>query len=1339
MFSISSEGRNDMQNVPISSVRINLRTEEEKLMIQRDAALDDPDIRFELYDQIDDIVREADRILSPSGQDRYGVMITGTNQNGTEVRIGISYRNWSQINADLLLHHIEQKLNSAETLYLDLTFTFSIRYADGNFNLGRKIGWNGNASWYASHKRCIIQIHPEKDPYIKEEDCLWQFLILGYAFLVHKQEIESGLPFIDSLTYKKIVSSSSKFKLRHELGNELRKQIDSDNFEEIIQKFEEKFNVKIILYSLISFLQVEYPKKHLLPLNDRSKCIFGLVTSEIRDKWEHVDFITNPAALSLKKSECNRVCYYCFEIYSRHRNCSSIECSKNTSDRCFTCHTCSGVCISCFHSDCWKVTNNFDEKCPSCKVKFQSQLCKDLHINFCVSNKHKTCDVCFRNEHRGLKCNEYNCMMCGMKETFENKENHECYLKRQKLKKISNLYWCYDFETCLNESNDHILYLATVTCLYWKENYEVLKDKYMWKQVKGYTVFYFWGLENVMSFFDFVCEPVLNGSIFFAHNAGKYDSIFVEKYLFERKKLHCSKIQQGLRLMQLFYPQIEVTFKDSLLFIPTSLRSMSCDFGIEELKKGFFPHKIMTVEFLKDSSSTNFIVKCPDRSYFQEDFNFYNYEKEEIELTTFLENFYKQQFWNLKEDAIDYCISDTILLAEVLKVFREKTLQITSSDFDPLNYVTLPSAVMKYYLSCFIPEKSISIIDRYSSLMKREEMLWLLWIKFQSEELIVFDFTNNINGIEISASHKDTVFIFHPCYDHGCKNCYRGKSRNFRSSKTFNECYLEQHNNERFLLSNGYVLKTIWEHEWMKVKDLPSFQNWYEENIFEIEENLPLDPREAYKGGVSELYKFSVKKDIQMVDFVSQYPTSLFGSSFSPYTNEKVEWYLPTGKAMKKNPSTFLLSDKLAIIKCKILPPSKLYAPFLGYRAKSILSGTYEVIYGLCRTCMDERNLQLCNHSECEREIIGTWTSCEIQHALELGYKITKMIDVWEYDSKSNKLFTDFITPFMITKIVSKKDGLVVNDCFTDKGKLIVEYVKDVCNRELGTSEFKNNPAERMIAKLMMNSFYGKWGQRSSWPETGIFSKKETEKCLKILSDPSYEVLYGEVVKRSNEMFVVIEYERKIASVKGDSTKNDHIAAFVTAYGRIMLNTLIQKVGDGIIYSDTDSAFIVKENKLPFQTGFRIGDLELELKHGTNWCGLGRKSYGFEVHEKVVCKQKGISLKKSMMKQFTPDYLRQVFLYTKKAFYDLKKSDENEENRLLFKKLKKSSEEGTLKSIVVDQKKFQSVREDRLTMKKQSILQEKRTAFLLWGLKRIPLWENEECDIIDSLPFGYSY
>ena len=75
------------------------------------------------------------------------------------------------------------------------------------------------------------------------------------------------------------------------------------------------------------------------------------------------------------------------------------------------------------------------------------------------------------------------------------------------------------------------------------------------------------------------------------------------------------------------------------------------------------------------------------------------------------------------------------------------------------------------------------------------------------------------------------------------------------------------------------------------------------------------------------------------------------------------------------------------MIRCRILPPRGLFHPVLPYR-------TDKLMFPLCATCADTRNNDRCTHTDEERQLCGTWPSCEIYKALELGYTITEMIEV---------------------------------------------------------------------------------------------------------------------------------------------------------------------------------------------------------------------------------------------------------------------------------------------------------------------------------------------------------
>ena len=71
--------------------------------------------------------------------------------------------------------------------------------------------------------------------------------------------------------------------------------------------------------------------------------------------------------------------------------------------------------------------------------------------------------------------------------------------------------------------------------------------------------------------------------------------------------------------------------------------------------------------------------------------------------------------------------------------------------------------------------------------------------------------------------------------------------------------------------------------------------------------------------------------------------------------------------------------DREGIIKCKFLPPRKLYHPVLQYKSNS------KLMFPLCSAFADTMNLDKCTHSDEERCIIGTWIVDEVRKAVEMG------------------------------------------------------------------------------------------------------------------------------------------------------------------------------------------------------------------------------------------------------------------------------------------------------------------------------------------------------------------
>ena len=121
------------------------------------------------------------------------------------------------------------------------------------------------------------------------------------------------------------------------------------------------------------------------------------------------------------------------------------------------------------------------------------------------------------------------------------------------------------------------------------------------------------------------------------------------------------------------------------------------------------------------------------------------------------------------------------------------------------------------------------------------------------------------------------------------------------------------------------------------------------------------------------------------------------------------------------------------------------------------------VMQNVCRTC----NQTPCTHSDAERAIQGTWCTVEVMKALEKGYRLLRVPEVWHFPQKTNTLFKDCIDTF--AKIKLEASGYPKN-CVTDEQKQA--YVDDVLENQgiqLDPTKTAYNPVLRALAKLMMN------------------------------------------------------------------------------------------------------------------------------------------------------------------------------------------------------------------------------------------------------------------------------
>lgn len=114
---------------------------------------------------------------------------------------------------------------------------------------------------------------------------------------------------------------------------------------------------------------------------------------------------------------------------------------------------------------------------------------------------------------------------------------------------------------------------------------------------------------------------------------------------------------------------------------------------------------------------------------------------------------------------------------------------------------------------------------------------------------------------------------------------------------------------------------------------------------------------------------------------------------------------------------------------------------------------------------------------------------------------------------------------------------------------------------------------------------------------------------------------------------------------------NVFIGCFVTAYGRLELYKQLDKLGERVLYTDTDSIiYVSKPNEWQPETGVFLGDLSDEVGPDDSICEFsasGPKTYGYRTVKGNVClKAKGITLNAENVKQITIKNLCLVEKYT---------------------------------------------------------------------------------------------
>jgi len=299
-----------------------------------------------------------------------------------------------------------------------------------------------------------------------------------------------------------------------------------------------------------------------------------------------------------------------------------------------------------------------------------------------------------------------------------------------------------------------------------------------------------------------------------------------------------------------------------------------------------------------------------------------------------------------------------------------------------------------------------------------------------------------------------------------------------------------------------------------------------------------------------------------------------------------------------------------------------------------------------------------CTHDTVrERALVGTWVMDEVRLAVSKGYCVVEVFEVYEYvvtqyDRQSGEggLFVEYINSFLKLKaeasgypmwVSSPEDeDRFINAFYTSEGIL------------LDKNEIRLNAARRALAKLFLNSFWGKLTERNNRTRSKMIT--DPQELYRFLVMPGIEVV-NLMIASDQVCWASWRYaeEEKIPSLRHT---NEVIGSYVTTGARIHLYKYLDKLQERALYCDTDSVLYIQDDDKPIliECGDNLGDMTNELKPNEfidEFVSGGPKNYAYRIcnrdaskESKTVCKVRGITLNYSSVQVVKFDMLKQMIL-----------------------------------------------------------------------------------------------
>ena len=977
---------------------------------------------------------------------------------------------------------------------------------------------------------------------------------------------------------------------------------------------------------------VDAQRSYLCRVYGRGPAMIGILYDD-----NHYDALSSIPGFLVKKFFCP-TCFKGYDKAGRHR------CPGNRAIHCSSCGQ--NTCLE--YRQAFLPYKSPHLECEDCHRSFFGPTCLQNHktrtingqsalenTSVCTTRqKCGTCGLYMDSEKEDIqqhKCGHAKYHCCG---EYVEVENHKCFIQKESLEErnedhVPPLHIFFDIE-CKQEGGKHVPNLLVCERV----------DEDRPRHWSGEDCVYQFLLQ-----LEQWCEGGKQPLTVLAHNFQGYDSYPI----IEKLHLLCSKLKQvrnGGKVLQLTCFK-NVRFIDSMSFLPIKLSKFPKTFGLpeEKLKKGYFSHLFNTDDHQK------YVGPLPPVEDYMP--NAMSQEEKEAFLRWHAEKTSQGYIFHFQQELLTYCQSDVKLLKEGCLKFKEEFE--AEAGFDPFDCMTMASACNRFLGTHCLEKDTIASepLRGWGGRRVNQSPAAFEWLAWEGRDKIL---KHAHQGGEfrplpgrhytVDGYHEETrtVYEFDGCFWHGCPTCFphRHEAHPRHLGRTMADVFKDRNKKHDLLREAGYHVISKWECEWKRERTSnPDIQDFLKDHHVP----QPLDPRDAFFWGRTNAYSLYYKvkegEEVHYYDFKSLYP---FINKYGEYPVGHPEIITQPGveETVVKIQSLDPKDCYFGLIRCTVVPPTNLLHPVLPYKCSDKLT------FPLCRTCVQEtidaplhsKKLDDCHHGDKERALTGTWCTPELVKASDKGYTLISVDQVYHFRERK-KLFGKYIDTWLKKK--EEVSGFP-KGCDTMGQKC--RHTQRWYHREqihLDVHKIQKNPGRRYLSKQMLNSMWGKFGQATNKLQVKEFV--EPEDFWKFLDSNKADIKYISPLHADR-----VEVHHKMQeNCEADSPHlNIFIASFTTCLARLHLYEVMDKLGDRLLYSDTDSNVFVRRPGDSYQPplGDFLGDFTNELeKEGDfieEFCSGGPKNYGYQTDQReVVCKVRAFSLNAEGKAQLNYNVLRE--------------------------------------------------------------------------------------------------